>query len=67
MTQNEELEYDRKRCSELAESAFDTLDNAMLDVDLALEHVSTKSLKKAKELICKAMDLIEITRDGGEW
>jgi hypothetical protein len=67
MTQNEELEYDRKRCSELAESAFDTLDDAMLDVDLALEHVATKSLKEAKELISKAMDMLEITRDGGEW
>ena len=51
MTQNEEREYDRKRCSELAESAFDTLDDAMLDVDLALEHCAPKSLKKARELL----------------
>jgi hypothetical protein len=67
MTQSEEREYDHKRCSELAESAFDTLDDAMLDVDLALEHCKTKNLKEAKELIGKAMDLLEVTRDGGEW
>jgi hypothetical protein len=29
--------------------------------------VATKSLKEAKKLISKAMDMLEITRDGGEW
>jgi hypothetical protein len=64
---NEALEYDHKRCSELAESAFDLLDDATLEVELALEHCKTKNLKEAKELIGKAMDLLEVTRDGGEW
>lgn len=67
MTQNEEREYDRKRCSELAESAFDTLDDAVLDVDLAIEHCSLECLKKAKKLIGEAMDILESVRDGGEW
>lgn len=67
MTQSEEREYDRKRCSELAESAFDTLDDAVLDVDLAIEHCSLECLKKAKKLIGKAMDILESVRDGGEW
>lgn len=67
MTQNEEREYDRKRCSELAESAFDTLDDAMLDIDLALEHCAPTSLKKARELLDQAMKLLEEVRDGGCW
>ena len=67
MTQSEEREYDRKRCSELAESAFDTLDDAMLDIDLAVEHCSLECLKKAKKLIGEAMDILESVRDGGEW
>jgi len=67
MTQSEEREYDRKRCSELAESAFDTLDDAVLDVDLAIEHCSLECLKKAKKLIGEAMDILESVRDGGEW
>lgn len=67
MTQSEEREYDRKRCSELAESAFDTLDDAVLDVDLAIEHCSLACLKKAKKLIGEAMDILESVRDGGEW
>lgn len=67
MTQSEEREYDRKRCSELAESAFDALDDAVLDVDLAIEHCSLECLKKAKKLIGEAMDILESVRDGGEW
>ena len=67
MTQSEEREYDRKRCSELAESAFDTLDDAVLDVDLAIEHCSLECLKKAKKLIGEAMEILENVRDGGEW
>lgn len=67
MTQSEEREYDRKRCSELAESAFDTLDDAVLDVNLAIEHCSLECLKKAKKLIGEAMDILESVRDGGEW
>lgn len=67
MAQSEEREYDRKRCSELAESAFDTLDDAVLDVDLAIEHCSLECLKKAKKLIGEAMDILESVRDGGEW
>lgn len=67
MTQNEEREYDRKRCSELAESAFDTLDDVTLEVDLAIEHCPLECLKKAKKLIGDAMDILESVRDGGEW
>jgi hypothetical protein len=67
MTQNEELEYDRKRCSELAESAFALLDDADLDVFLAIEHCPLECLKKAKKLIGEAADILESVRDGGEW
>lgn len=67
MTQNEEREYDRKRCSELAESAFDALDDVTLEVDLAIEHCPLECLKKARELVDQAMGLLEEVRDGGCW
>ena len=67
MTQNEWREYYRKRCSEHAESAFYTLDDAMLDINLALEYCAPTSLKKAWELVDQAMKLLEEVRDGGCW
>ena len=67
MTQNEEREYYRKRCSDLAEDAFYILDDAMVDIDLALEYCAPTSLKKARELVDQAMGLLEEVRDGGCW